>query len=253
MTPASSKPDLGTPPPSDSGCAVVAGASGAIGSAVARALAVAGWSVIATYRTRSPKPIEGVRWVPFDGCIDQRSGDLAQALAAEQRPLRAVISCIGAPSAKQSIAATPGAEFDAVFSANVTATVRLWQTLHARARLDRAGVVFLSSDATATLKAGNGPYSAAKAGLEALAVTLAAEELQHGVRVNVLAPSLVASPLAQTILARKGVTDVEQYYQQLPFGRALTTEEVAVIAVEIATAPHWRYATGQTVRLAVHP
>lgn len=74
-----------------------------------------------------------------------------------------------------------------------------------------------------------------------MSATLSAEEAEHGVRVNLVAPSLVASPLAESVLALKGVTDVEDYYRALPWGRPLTTTEVAGVAVEIATAPHWRF------------
>ena len=231
--------------------AVVAGASGTIGAAAAEALAAAGLAVIGTYRQRRPNPMPGVAWVRFDGADGQDAGELRGALAADPRPLTAVISCIGAPSSKHPIADTGPDEFDAVFTANVTSVVRLWQAVCARARAAAAGVVLLGSDTTATLGAGNGPYSAAKAGLEALTITLAAEEAEHGVRVNLVAPSLVASPLAEHVLALKGVTDAEDYYRALPWGRALSAAEVAAVAVEIATAPHWRYAGGQVMRLAV--
>jgi NAD(P)-dependent dehydrogenase (short-subunit alcohol dehydrogenase family) len=241
---------MAPPDPGPASLAIVAGASGTIGAAAAGTLATAGLAVIGTYRQRRPAPMPGVTWVPFDGAGGQRAAELRGALAADPRPLTAVISCIGAPSSKQRIADTGPDEFDAVFTANVTSVVRLWQAVCPRARAAAAGVVLLGSDTTATLGAGNGPYSAAKAGLEALTVTLAAEEAEHGVRVNLVAPSLVASPLAEHVLALKGVTDVQDYYRALPWGRPLSAAEVAAAAVEIATAPHWRYASGQVLRLA---
>lgn len=232
--------------------AVVAGASGAIGTVVAGQFASRGWGVIGTYRTKQPEPYAGIAWVPFDGADDQCTAELRETLAADPRPVKAVVCCIGEPSSKHRVADTDPDEFDAVFTANVTAVVRLWQTVCGRARAALAGVVLLGSDTTATLRPGNGAYSAAKAGLEALSTTLAAKEAEHGVRVNLLAPSLVASPLAETVLTRKGVSDAEEYYRSLPWGRALIPDEVAAVAVEIATATHWHYASGQTVRLAVH-
>lgn len=231
--------------------AVVAGASGAIGRTVAASLAAAGWAVIATYRTNQPEPIDGVTWIHFDGSTDDGSEQLRSVLAAEGRPVSAVICCIGAPSSKHRVSDTPPSEFDAVFTHNVTAVVRLWQAVREPARRGQAGVVILGSSTTTALRPGNGAYSAAKAGLEALVATLAAEEAEHGVRVNLVAPSLVDSPLAESILAMKGVTDPAAYYQGLPWGRPVTTTEVAAVAIDIATQPHWRYASGQVVRLAV--
>lgn len=232
--------------------AVVAGASGAIGAAVAYQLAAAEWGVIGTHHLHQPAPHRGVRWVPFDGTDDHGADELNAALDRDSRPLSAVICCIGAPSSKRRIADTEPDEFEAVYMVNVTAVVRLWQAVCKRARLGTARVVLLGSDTTATLRAGNGAYSAAKAGLEALTVTLAAEEAEHDVRVNLIAPSLVASPLAASVLALKGVTNVAEYYQSLPWGCPLSVADVAAVVVEIASAPHWRYASGQVVRLAVH-
>lgn len=240
-----------SPAPDASRLAVVAGASGAIGAAVVKQLASVGWAVVGTYRLHEPEPSPGVTWVPFDGAREECTGELREALTADPRPLTAVICGIGAPSSKRRVADTDPDEFDAVFTANVTSVVRLWRTVCGRARAGSAGVVLLGSDTTTTLRTGNGAYSAAKAGLEALSVTLAAEEAEYGVRVNLVAPSLVASPLAESVLALKGVTDLDAYYRALPWGRPLTPADVAAVAVEIASAPHWRYASGQVVRLAV--
>lgn len=231
--------------------AVVAGASGAIGMAVAERLHASGWAVIGTYRSSQPKPNAGIEWVHFDGVRASGTTELREALGTTARPVQTVICCVGAPSSKRLIADTDPDEFDAVYTANVTTVVRLWRTVAERVREAAASVVLLGSDTTARLSVGNGAYSAAKAGLEALAVTLAAEEAEYGVRVNLVAPSLVASPLAESVLALKGVTNVDDYYRALPWGRPLTTAEVAGVAVEIATASHWRYASGQVVRLAV--
>ncbi|WP_280216670.1 SDR family NAD(P)-dependent oxidoreductase [Nocardia neocaledoniensis] len=230
--------------------AVVAGANGAIGTAVTTRLARAGWEVIATYR-RAPGPAAYVTWIRFDGTSTAGSELLRAEFAQDPRPVGAVICCVGAPSTKRHVAETDPAEFDDVFAANVTAVARLWQAVSGPARAGAAGVVVLGSSTTTALRPGNGAYSAAKAGAEALVATLAAEEAVHGVRVNMVAPSLVDSPLAASILELKGVADPGAYYTSLPWGRALDADEVACAAVDLATAPQWRYASGQVVRLAV--
>lgn len=230
--------------------AVVAGATGAIGSAVVEFLLEHEWTVVATYRSGTPHRRDGIHWVRFDGAVDDDATHLRAELAGVPGALRAVVCTIGTPSSKRSIVATDPSEFGAVFDGNVTSVVRLWQAVHQRARIAQAGVVLLSSDATTSLLPGNGAYSAAKAALEALAATMAAEEAQHGVRVNVLSPSLIESPLAEHILKLKGVTEPSDYYAGLPWGRALRPREVARVAYEVATSAHWDYMTGQTIRLA---
>ncbi|MFF7944528.1 SDR family NAD(P)-dependent oxidoreductase [Nocardia gamkensis] len=203
--------------------AVVAGASGAIGHAMATQLATTGWSVIATFRRHRPDPLDGIIWVPFDGSSDAGGQELRSVIQTDPRPVSALLCCIGAPSSKRRIADTDASEFDAVFASNVTAVVRLWHATHESARRGQAGVVVLGSSTTSQLRPGNGAYSSAKAGLEALVATLAAEEAEQGVRINLVAPSLVDSPLAESILAVKGVTDPAAYYQGLPWGRPLST------------------------------
>ena len=74
--------------------------------------------------------------------------------------------------------------------------------------------------------------------------------MRYGVRVNVLAPSLVDSPLADHILQLKGVVDRHAYVDMLPQGRMITTLEVAEAAVSMGLDLQWDYANGQVFRLA---
>ncbi len=233
----------------DTPLALVTGASGAIGGTIAALLAGRGWSVIGTYcQNRSTST--PVQWARFDGVTGDGAEELRSALQRVRLPLRAVFCCIGEPSSKRPITETEVAEFSDVYAANALSFIRTWQIVWDRARTDRTSVLALGSDAAVSVRAGNGPYSAAKAALNALALTLAKEEQEYGVRVNVIASSLVDSPLAEKILARKGVTDRQSYYADLPWGRPLTIGEVARVAVDVACAPHWQYATGQVFGLS---
>ncbi|MCW3844135.1 SDR family oxidoreductase [Micromonospora yasonensis] len=110
------------------------------------------------------------------------------------------------------------------YAVNALGLTTAWAALAPRARAGGASAVVVSPDTVRAVGAGNGAYTASNAALEAPALTLAKEEAGHGVRVNVVAPSLVVSPQAGEILALKGVTDVEAYYAGLPAGRALTVE-----------------------------
>jgi NAD(P)-dependent dehydrogenase (short-subunit alcohol dehydrogenase family) len=108
-----------------------------------------------------------------------------------------------------------------------------------RPQLGRGG------DAAAT----SGPYTATKAALQSVAVTLAREEAVNGVRVNVLAPSLIRSPMAEEVLRRKGVSDPEAHYRALPWGRPLDADEVAAARLAVALDPPWRYVSGRVIPL----
>ncbi|MFG2986236.1 SDR family NAD(P)-dependent oxidoreductase [Streptomyces sp. NPDC048258] len=230
--------------------AVVTGASGALGSEITRQLIDRDWFVVATYRSRPPQDRpQGTLWERFDA-QDPATADQLR-LVTEDLPhrLQAVFACAGAPSSKKTVAETDPDEFDRVYQANVTSLAAAWRALAPRARFDGASVLAVGSDAGRAARPGNGPYSAAKAALEALVTTLAKEEAQHGVRVNLLAPSLIDSPLAQQVMALKGVTDPDAYYKGLPWGRPLALDEVATACIDLATASQWRYASGQVYPL----
>ncbi|RKT02923.1 NAD(P)-dependent dehydrogenase (short-subunit alcohol dehydrogenase family) [Streptomyces sp. 3211.6] len=230
--------------------AVVTGASGALGAEITRQLIAKDWFVLATYRTRRPETAQrGSLWERFD-TSEEATWDRLR-LVAEDLPHRldAVFACAGAPSSKKTVTETPMAEFEEVYRANVTSLAAAWQALAPLARRTRASLLAVGSDAGRAARPGNGPYSAAKAALEALVITLAKEEAQHGVRVNLLAPSLIDSPLADHVMALKGVTDKWSYFGGLPWGRPLSLEEVATACIDLATAPHWSYATGQVYPL----
>ncbi|MDX2394098.1 SDR family oxidoreductase [Streptomyces sp. DK15] len=230
--------------------AVVTGASGALGAEITRQLIARDVFVVATYRTRPPaeRPL-GSLWERFDAADPATADHLRLVTEGLPHRLEAVFACAGAPSSKKTVADTDPGEFEEVYQANVVSFTAAWRALAARARYDGASVLAVGSDAGRAARAGNGPYSAAKAALEAVVVTIAKEEAPHRVRVNLAAPSLIDSPLARKVMAAKGVTDPETYLAALPWGRPLTLDEVAGACIDLATAPQWAYASGQVFPL----
>jgi NAD(P)-dependent dehydrogenase (short-subunit alcohol dehydrogenase family) len=227
--------------------AVVIGGSGAIGGAVVGELRRRGLIVVATYHKHRPAGPD-VTWAPFDVADGDTTGLRAVVQATGGR-LAVVVFAVGVPSSKRTVADTSLDEFVGLFTVNAAGLVASWQALAELARAGAARLVVVSSDTVRAAGAGNGAYTASKAALEALALTLAKEEAGHGVRVNVIAPSLVASPQAEQLLARKGVADVSAHYAGLPAGRALTVDEVAQVTAALGCDPAWDYATGTVIRL----
>jgi NAD(P)-dependent dehydrogenase (short-subunit alcohol dehydrogenase family) len=80
--------------------------------------------------------------------------------------------------------------------------------------------------------------------------TLAKEEAYYGVRVNVVAPMLVDSPLGDRILSLKGITDKAALAMTLPWGRLLSVAEVAEAVASVGLDDAWQYATGHVFRLS---
>jgi 3-oxoacyl-[acyl-carrier protein] reductase len=109
--------------------------------------------------------------------------------------------------------------------------------------LPRGDVVMVSSFAAQALRARMGGYSVSKAGMEALAQTLAKEEREHGIRVNIVAPGLVDTVMGDGFLGSHGA-DKEAWAKEAPFGFICQPEDVAG-AIVFLCSQEARYVTGQ--------
>ena len=90
-------------------------------------------------------------------------------------------------------------------------------------------------------------YTAAKGGVASLTRSLAVEYGRQGVRVNAIAPGSIEFPGGvwdQRRLA--GDPLYERTLKSVPFGRMGTAEEIAEVALFLAS-PHARWITGQTI------
>ncbi|PCH73959.1 MAG: hypothetical protein COC12_04350 [Rhodobacteraceae bacterium] len=163
-----------------------------------------------------------------------------------------VFFCIGIPSSKQLVRDTPIEQFKDLFDTNTLGLVRVYKAIRT-SDLEDVSIVAISSDATVSAREKNGPYSASKTALEIVARTIACEENGGKFRINVIAPSLIDSPMARKINILAGETDFRKVINRLPQGRAISPKEVALAAVDIATASQWSYANGQVFRLSSAP
>jgi len=114
----------------------------------------------------------------------------------------------------------------------------------------RGDVVMISSVAAQTHGATGGTYSAAKSALEALAYTLAKEERQHAIRVNVVAPGLVETDMGEALVKfTRGVKDIHELERSQPFGFLCQPEDIAN-AVAYLVGDEGRYVTHQRITVS---
>lgn len=156
-------------------------------------------------------------------------------------------SGIGRPTITE---ATPE-QVNLLLGANLLGPIHLCRALvpHMR-KADRSDIIMISSVATQTMSARMGVYSITKAGLEALAHTLAKEEREHGMRVNIVAPGLVETDMGRNLIRQlPGPDDMRERDALSPFGFVCQPEDIAN-AVAFLVSEQGRYITNQ--RLTVN-
>jgi glucose 1-dehydrogenase len=107
-------------------------------------------------------------------------------------------------------------------------------------------VINISSIHAKVVRAGAADYDSAKGGLRNLTATLALEAAPWRINVNAVAPGMILTPMNARAVA-------DQAYRQsleasIPWGRAGTAEEVAKVAVFLAS-PAADYITGTTITI----
>jgi len=97
------------------------------------------------------------------------------------------------------------------------------------------------------MRAYGAPYNMAKAAAEALALTLAHEEATNGVRVNIVAPGLVATDMGDRLVrAKLGRGSVSELDPEQPFGRVTRPADVAEVICFLVSEPG-SMVTGQRI------
>jgi NAD(P)-dependent dehydrogenase (short-subunit alcohol dehydrogenase family) len=135
--------------------------------------------------------------------------------------------------------------------------VNLWGPIHMCRALvphmrqaKRSDVIMTSSVAAQSMGPKMGLYSITKAGVEALAHTLAKEERANGMRVNIIAPGLVDTDMGRKLLATMGVNaDMSQRASQSPFGMVCTPDDIAS-AMMFLVSEDGRYITNERVTVS---
>lgn len=238
--------------------AFVTGGSRGIGRAIALTLAEAGADIAINYNRDADaanETDEAVRALgrraeayqgnvaEFDACqrmVEQALGDFGAF---------SILVCnAGIASRGNSIVDTDPDELRRVVSTHVFGTQHMAHLLVPQMRgQERGDVVCISSGAAQSLSGRGGPYNMAKAGMEALAYTLAKEEKEHGIHVNVVAPGLVETDMGKRLVrATRGVEDIRELDERSPFGRVCQPEDIANAVVYLCSEEA-SYVTGQRI------
>jgi NAD(P)-dependent dehydrogenase (short-subunit alcohol dehydrogenase family) len=240
--------------------ALVTGGGRGIGRAVALGLAADGIDVAITYRRDSEAAAETVAGIEANG----RAGLAIQAdVSVPDDNVRTVtevldrfgrfdivISNGGVASGGRPVVATEPKELLRVVSTHALGPHHLMSIAVPHLRMhDRADIVVISSVATIGNNANGAPYNMGKAALEALALTLAKEERDHGIRVNIVAPGLVETEMGRRLVkGAAGIDDITTLNAIMPFGRLCQPEDIAA-AVRFFVSDSASYVTGEKLNV----
>ena len=231
-------------------CALVTGASGGIGGAIATALHAAGATV----------GLSGTRVEPLEA--------LAAALGARAHVLPCNLSDAEAVEAlpKQAIAALGGLDilvnnagitrdqlfmrmsdddWQSVLDVNLTSTMRLCRGVMRPMMKARWGrIINIGSIVGSTGNPGQANYAAAKAGLIGLTKSIAYEIASRGITANAVAPGFIATPMTDKLTEDQKA----KINTQIPAARMGEPEEIAAAVLYLASNEAG-YVTGSTLHV----
>jgi NAD(P)-dependent dehydrogenase (short-subunit alcohol dehydrogenase family) len=230
--------------------ALVTGGGRGIGRAISQQLAAAGAAVAVNYRRDADAAAETVTAIESAGGVARAysaSVDDADAMAAmvdsitgHLGPVDLLVSNAGIASRGQSVADTDPAELVRVVNTHAIGAhhaARL--VLPGMRRAARGDIVVISSVAAHAFGANGAPYNMGKAALEALAHTLAKEEMANGIHVNIVAPGLVETDmgvrLARAIYGKREMDDLRDLDSRFPFGRVCQPSDIADVVVYLCS------------------
>lgn len=219
---------------------LVTGGSTGIGLAAARAFAAEGAKVVVTGRDAAALEQVAAELgsralaVRNDASDVDAAQELARTLVANGITLDAVFVNAGSAKLGPLEAATPQL-WDQVFGVNVRGPYFQIQALVPL--LNKGASIVLNGSINAHIGMPNSSvYAASKAALISLAKTLSAELLPRGVRVNVVSPGPVATPLYGKLGLDAATLDATaaQIQNQVPLGRFGQPEEIAATVLHLA-------------------
>lgn len=236
-------------------CALVTGASGGIGAAIAKALHQRGATVALSGTRREALDAlaaelaadgggERVHVVPANLSDAESVAGLVPAAEAAMGQIDILVNNAGLTRDNLAMR-MKDEDWDVVLRVNLTAAFQLSKACLRGMMKRRFGrIIGITSIVGVTGNPGQANYAASKAGMIGMSKSLAAEVASRGITVNTVAPGFIATAMTDEL----GDAQKEKLNASIPMGRMGTPEDIAAAVVFLASGEA-AYMTGQTLHV----
>jgi NAD(P)-dependent dehydrogenase (short-subunit alcohol dehydrogenase family) len=226
---------------------VVFGAYGGVGSALCRRLAKKGAKLLLSGRDEARLaslaaelgaqtfPADATNLRQVESCMKQAAGLYGQ--------VNGVANCVGSLLLKPAHLLTEE-EWDATITTNLKSAFAVVRAATTAMAQQGGSIVLLSTAAARIGLANHEAISAAKAGIEGLALAAAASYASKGIRVNCVAPGMTRTALTAKLLQNEMMAKASAGMHAL--GRIGEPDEIAS-AIEWLLDPEQSWVTGQVI------
>ena len=231
--------------------ALITGASGGIGAAIARALHDGGATVV-LHGTRVERLAAladelGARAHVVTANLSDRAeaaGLVDAAGEAAGAPVSILVNNAGITRDNLAMR-MKDEEWDEVLNVNMTAAMTVARAcLRSMMKARHGRIISISSIVGVIGNPGQANYAASKAGMIGFSKALAAEVASRGITVNVVAPGFIETPMTDAL----GEAQRDALLGRVPVGRLGTVDEVAS-AVRFLASAESSYITGSTIHV----
>ncbi|MET0569543.1 MAG: 3-oxoacyl-[acyl-carrier-protein] reductase [Hyphomicrobiaceae bacterium] len=232
--------------------ALVTGATGGIGGAIARALHVQGAAVAVSGRqvdkleALAAELKERVHICPCDLASKEQVGKLVDDAAGKLGRVDILVNNAGLTK-DNLFMVMKDEQWDDVIAVNLTSTFMLMRAAARammRAKTGYGRIINISSISGIIGNPGQGNYAASKAGMIGMTKSLAREVASRGITANCIAPGFIKTAMNDA-LNEKQVAGIRDAIPAQSFGNP---EDIAAAAVYLASEEA-RYMTGQTLHV----
>jgi len=232
--------------------ALVTGATGGIGGAIARAFHTAGATVAISGRQSDKLEVlakelgERVHVLPCDLADRAAVAKLIDEAVAKMGGLSILVNNAGL-ARDNLFMVMKDDQWDEVIAVNLTSTFMLCRAAARamlRARPNFGRIINIASVSGVFGNPGQGNYAASKAGVIGMTKSLAREVAPRGITANCIAPGFIQTAMTDALNEKQ----TEEIAKMIPAQRFGTSDEVAAGAVYLASAEA-AYITGQTLHI----